>query len=89
MSQSPSNNQVFYTPDSNNSWIGTFRQGVANFPIVGGLVAGLISPSMTANYVKNIDGRVIDTRSGWAIEQRLMVSAIVLIVVLILVRRSS
>lgn len=78
---------VFYTPDANNGWIGGFRQGVASVPIIGGLVASFISPSLTANYVKNIDGDVIDTREGWAVEQRLMVSAVVLFVILIYLKK--
>jgi len=80
-------NEVFYTPDANNSWIGAFRSGVSSFPVIGGLVASLISPSMTANYVKNIEGDIVETRSGWVIEQRLLVSALALVVVLIYLRK--
>jgi xanthine/uracil permease len=80
---------VFYTPDANNSWISTFRQGVANVPIIGGVVASFIGPSLTANYVKNIEGDVIDTRSGWTSEHRLMASSLVLIAILIYLRRKK
>ena len=80
---------VFYTPDANNSWIGAFAQGVSSFPIIGGLIGSLISPSLTANYVKNIEGDVIDTRTGWVVEQRLVMVAVVLIVVLIYLKRKG
>lgn len=82
-------NGVVYTPDSNNSWIGAFRSGVESFPIVGPLVAGLISPSLTANYVKQIEGDVIDTRTGWQTEQRLFVAALVLLAILIYLKRKG
>jgi len=78
---------VFYTPDSNNAWIGSFAQGVSQFPVVGGIVASFISPSLTANYVKNIEGDVYDTRSGWTVEQQLLITIVVLAIFYAILKR--
>lgn len=79
----------FQTPDSNNAWIGSIAQGVSTVPFVGGILAGFVSPSMTASYVKDIEGNVIDTRTGWQIEQRLLAVSVLLIVVIVIVSRRA
>jgi hypothetical protein len=79
--------EVFYTPDEQNAWIGSFAGSVSQFPVVGPLVASFITPSMTANYVKDIDGKVIDARSGWEVELALFKATVLLIALYIIIKR--
>lgn len=58
--------EVVLTREAGANAIGDiFRQGVSSVPIVGGLFAGLVPDTYTANVLRACPGKVTDKRSSY------------------------
>lgn len=64
---------VLTREDGANAVGDTFRTAVSNVPLVGGLVAGLVPDTFTANVLRACPGKVVDHRSGYWPEMILLV----------------
>lgn len=62
-----------------NSVGDTFKKGVSAVPLVGGLVAGLVPDTFTANVLRSCPGAVIDERSPYWLEFGLLIGGLVLL----------
>lgn len=74
--------EVWLTREADANAIGdTFRSAVGNFPIVGGLVAGLVPDTYTANAVRSCPGATTDHTTGYRQEVVLLALLLSLIVI--------
>lgn len=65
--------EVVLTREEGANAIGDIvRKGIGSVPIVGGLVAGLVPDTFTANVLKSCPGAVIDHRSNYWAELALL-----------------
>ena len=79
--------EIWATPDEDNAWIGAFRNGVANFPIVGGLVSSFVPPSENLNAIRCIPGDKIDDTTGYKTEGYLILVVFVLLIIYFITRK--
>lgn len=86
MSQLPCG-ETWATPDEDNAWIGAFKQGVASFPVVGGLVAAFIPPSSNLNSIRCIPGKKYNETTGYTTTGYLLAAAVVVFVVYLFTRK--
>lgn len=63
-----------------------FRNQVRNFPIAGGLFAGFVPDTLTANAVRSCPGATIDHTSGYTLDTILVVLLVVLIIIYLYVK---
>jgi hypothetical protein len=73
--------------DDKNAFGDFFRDSVANFPIAGGLFAGMVPDTLTSNAVRSCPGATIDKTSGYTLDLILLGLIVFLIVVYLSIKK--
>ena len=87
MSERCQNSEVWLTRDEDANAFGDFfRSEVSSFPAVGGIIAGLVPDTLTANAIRSCPGATIDHTSGYALDLLLIGFIVLLIVIYLFVK---
>lgn len=77
--------ETWLTREADSNAIGdTFRGAVANFPLIGGLVAGLVPSTATNNTIRYCPGATIDHTTGYT-QETILASVVLALVVIYLI----
>ena len=81
--------QVSYVENDMTGFANSFASAVSAFPVVGGLFAGLVQPSYSLHQFRCVEGDTSDHRTFYALENILIVVALVLIGITIYLNRAK
>ena len=77
--------ETWQTRDADANAIGdTFRGAVSNFPLIGGLFAGLVPSTYTNNAIRYCPGATIDHTTGYT-QETILASVVLALVVIYLI----
>lgn len=81
--------QVSYEENDMTGFASSFASAVNSFPVVGSLFAGLVQPSYSLRQFRCVPGDTSDHRTFYALENILIVVALVLIGITIYLNKAK
>jgi len=81
------NSEVVLSREAGANAVGdAFRQTASSFPVIGGLIGGLVPDTLTANVLRTCPGKTIDHRTPLTLEYLLLAACVVLLVLYYMTR---
>ena len=77
--------QVTAVENGDTGWVNAFGSAVSSFPIVGGIVGGMVGSTHSLEQIQCLPGKHFDSRSGYDLEGKIAVAGILLIVAFVAV----